>query len=75
MTTAILEKNTALLLAICEYSGQLSPSSSDAASTPPVSSMGTGGLANKITADLWYEQSRTLLMNRLRRGGSSMEGM
>jgi hypothetical protein len=56
MTTATLERNTALLLANCGYSGQLLPSSSDAAFISSVSSMGTGGLANRIMADLWYEQ-------------------
>jgi len=34
-----------------------------------------GGVASKIAADPWYEQSRTLVMNRLRSGGSSLESV
>jgi hypothetical protein len=85
-STAMTEGNTALLLAICGYSGPLSP---DGASAAPVSrnasstgaysgmdvTMGTRGSANKIAANFWYEQSRTLVMNRLRTGGSSLEGV
>ncbi|KIM91768.1 hypothetical protein PILCRDRAFT_43668, partial [Piloderma croceum F 1598] len=31
--------------------------------------------ANKIAADLWYEQARSLVMNHLRRAGSSLESI
>jgi hypothetical protein len=71
------EGTTALLFAICGYAGQLSPSCSDtpSASSTHTSTPNLGGIANKIAADLWYEQSRTVVMNRLRRGGSSLEGV
>jgi hypothetical protein len=81
------DESMALLLAICGYAGQLLPSSSDTmpvtSSSPAISTLiNTNnfvtlgvGLANKIAADLWYEQSRTLAMKGLRRRGSSLEGV
>jgi hypothetical protein len=75
--THATEGNIALLLAICGYAGQLSPSS-DTASTPSATKPSTilgGGIANKIAADLWYEQARSLVMNHLRRAGSSLESV
>ena len=71
------EGTTTLLFVICCYAGQLSSSSSDTLSTfsTLTNAPNLGGIANKIAADLWYEQSRTMVMNRLRRGGSSLEGV
>jgi len=76
-STHATEGNMALLLAICGYAGQLSPSS-DTTFTPSATKPSTmlgGGIANKIAADLWYEQARSLVMNRLRRAGSSLESV
>lgn len=55
-----------LVLSICAYSGRLSPSTHPASN----SIAGTGGLAGKIAADLWYEQARTALSALLKKGSS-----
>jgi hypothetical protein len=76
-STHVTGGDMALLLAICGYAGQLS-SSSDIAFTPSATKPSTilgGGIANKIAADLWYEQARSLVMNHLRRAGSSLESV
>lgn len=55
-----------LVLSICAYSGRLSPSTHPASN----SFAGTGGLAGKIAADLWYEQARTSVSTLLKKGSS-----
>ncbi|KXN85631.1 Nitrogen assimilation transcription factor nirA [Leucoagaricus sp. SymC.cos] len=57
-----------LVLSICAYSGRLSLSTNPAASN--LLAGGTGGLAGKIAADLWYEQARTSLSTLLKKGSS-----
>lgn len=54
------EPNLVLLLALCAYTGKLSPSSATSASTSSLSGLGIDN-AGKIAADLWYEQARTTL--------------
>jgi hypothetical protein len=84
-STAGTDGNVALLLAICGYTDQLSPSSPNTTLAPSSSthananpnlnpSTSLGGIANKIPADLWYERAFTLATNRLRRG-SSLKGV
>lgn len=67
-----VEGNTALVLAMCAYTGRLSPSSASSLPAQPKSTPSND--AGKVAADLWYEQSRTLMMRRLR-GKSSLEGV
>jgi hypothetical protein len=56
-----------MLLALCAYSGRLSPSL-DPATSGILS--GTAGEAGKVAADLWYEQSRTAMSAGMRKGSS-----
>lgn len=60
------EGTNTLILALCAYSGRLSPSL-DAMSS---SSFGAAGDAGRVAADLWYEQARTALNASLRKGSS-----
>lgn len=59
------EKWSTLMLSICAYTGRLSMSTN-----PALALAGTGGLAGKIAADLWYEQARCSLNTLLKKGGS-----
>ncbi|KAF9450826.1 hypothetical protein P691DRAFT_809349 [Macrolepiota fuliginosa MF-IS2] len=60
------EPLSTMMLSICAYSGRLSPTTH-----PSSDSMtGTGGLAGKIAADLWYEQARTALSALLKKESS-----
>ncbi|KAJ3575464.1 hypothetical protein NP233_g1081 [Leucocoprinus birnbaumii] len=52
-----------LMLSICAYSGRLSMAPNSASTLP-----GTGGLAGKIAADLWYEQARCSLSVNMKKG-------
>jgi hypothetical protein len=57
------EGGNGLLLALCAYSGRLSPSLGN----PSIAvSFGVAGDAGKIAADLWYEQARKVLNKTLR---------
>jgi len=57
------EGGTGLLLALCSYTGRLSPSLGN----PSIAvSFGVAGDAGKIAADLWYEQARKVLNKSLR---------
>ena len=60
------EGTTGLLLALCAYSGQLSPSID--ASNNGGFGFGGAGDARKIATDLWYEQARTVMNASLRKG-------
>lgn len=55
-----------MLLALCAYSGRMSPSLDSATSGV----LGGAGEAGKVAADLWYEQSRTAVGAGIRKGSS-----
>ncbi|KAF9465952.1 fungal-specific transcription factor domain-containing protein [Collybia nuda] len=55
-----------MLLALCAYSGRLSPSLDSTTS----GILGGTGEAGKVAADLWYEQSRTAVSADMKKGSS-----